>query len=162
MKKFIIILAIVAALGTAAFFYYKKQIGLIEDMDFDVIGVTTDSLSLTGQTIVLLKVKLTSQSKLQAEISDLNLDIYVNDIKVGVINDVKTLLIPARGFSIVDFKITIESSEVATNAVDLIAYWFNHKDASMSFRGYAKIKIAGINIPFPYTYNTTAKELIGI
>ncbi len=159
MKKALIILAIVAVIGFTAFTFYKKQFDKLIDMDYEFMAVQLESASLDN-TVANVKIKLISDSTLEAVIKDLDLDIYIDGVYVGNITENKEILIPAKGYSIVDFHIKADVTEVKTNALNLIGKIWINKDAILTLKGKAKIKFAFLNIPVPVDYTESVKYLL--
>lgn len=160
MKKVLIIVALVAVVGTGLYFYYKKQSSLLEEMTYKIVGFNVQTISL-NQTIINLKLQITSDSVIQTEISDLNIDIYLDDFKIGTVNNLAKFVLPAKGYTIVDTKVTILPGETSTHALELIFGYLKNKDTKVRIEGYAKASVAGLNIPTPVSYTTTVKQILG-
>jgi len=160
MKKTLIIVALVAVVGTGLYFYYKKQSTLLQEMRYDIVGFNVQQVT-SDKIIVNMKLRITSDSVLQTEITDLNIDIYVDDVKIGTVNNLAKFILPAKGYTIVDTKVTILPGEASKSALDLVYGFIRTNDTRVRIEGYAKAKIAGINIPTPISYSTTLKEIIG-
>lgn len=159
MKKAIIILAIVAALGISGYVFYKKQIDKLMDMDYEFMGFQLHNLSVS-KSIADVKIKLISDSTLEAEILDLYLDVYINGKFVGVVSENKKILIPAKGYSIVDFHIAADLSKVGENALDLAGQIWANKDATIQLKGTAKVKSSFITVRVPIDYSESIKYLL--
>lgn len=159
MKKVIIILSIVAVIGTAAFFYYKNQIGLLQAMTFQPVGITADKIDL-DDTQLQIKTQVTSNATLQAEVTSIDVDVYINNIKVAKVTQNDSFLLPAKGFTYVNIRFAFSPRQLFLNAVDILNFSVKLKDANIDVRGTAQAKIGVITAPVPISYSTTIKTLL--
>lgn len=157
MKGVIIIGSVVIVAG-GAYYFYSQQIKKLKAMTYQFLKVAMTSFdkNVANLTVSLM---VTSTSTLEAQITDLNLDIYFNNVKVGTVNEQKPIIIPAKGTSIVDLKVSIPISSIATNALGLAQSYFNEKNGAVKISGNAKVKSAFIVTTVPFEYDTTLKEM---
>lgn len=157
MKKVIIIGAIAAVLGTG-YFFYRSQIKKLESMKYQFLKVGLTSFD-KDTAVLSVTLMVTSTSTLEAQITDLNLDVYFDNVKVGTINEQKPIIIPAKGNSMVDLKVSIPLSNIATNVLGLAQSYFKEKNAAIKINGYGKVKSAFIKTSVPFEYDSTLKEM---
>lgn len=159
MKKTIIVLSIVAVLGVGGYLFYKSQIDKLYGMDYGFESVRFENIAFDN-TVIDLKLRVTSDSTLEAEISDLDLDAYINGVKVGKIVDNRKIIIPAKGYSIVDIKVSINMDEVRMNGIAVLGDIWKNKDANLTLKGSAKVKTAFIKVPTKIDYTESIKYLM--
>jgi LEA14-like dessication related protein len=156
MKKAIILLGVAGA-ATGIYLYYKKQVDLLMDFTYEIIGYGVETASLT-QAVIKITIRVHSASKLSATVSDMNLDVYMEGVKLGNVQDVKPIVIPAMGYSDAEVKVAFSPLQIGQNAVDLIRNYTAKQDAQIRVAGYMKVKAAFINTSVPFEYTTTVKE----
>jgi LEA14-like dessication related protein len=159
MKKVIIIGAIVAIVGGGLYYFYKQQYSQVTNLDFKFLKVSLGKLAATD-TILNISLMVTSNSTLEAKVTDLNLEVYINDKKVGNVSELSPIILPAKGSSVVDLKVAINPLQTGMDILDVAASYFKEKNAVVRINGYGKVKTAFIETSVPFTYDTTLKELI--
>jgi LEA14-like dessication related protein len=107
-----------------------------------------------------ISVLFTSQADIEVEIKAFYLDFYFNENKVGYLEEASAFIIPAKGNSTIDLEFTLNPQLVIGNAVDIIDYTLNSKDANIYISGFARLKSGFINVTLPIEYNTTLRELL--
>jgi hypothetical protein len=158
------ILTGVAAFGYALYYYAKKQVALLEGYQYKIN-------SFKIQTFDLQKIKGTisvyfaSNTDIEVLVEKFYLDFYFNGVVVGYIEDATPFIIPARtqnsvGSTIIDFNFTLNPQLVIGNAADIIGYVLRQKDASISVRGYGKLKSGFVRATLPIVYDTTLNEIM--
>jgi len=126
----IAILSGVAVFGYALYAYAKRQAMLLENYEYKIVDFKMDTFDLQ-------KIK-----------------------KVGYIEDTTPFVIPAKGYTTIPFKYTLNPQLVINNAVDIVSYALRQKDAAISVRGYAKLKSGFVSATLPISYDTTIKEIL--
>lgn len=159
MKKIIIISSIVLVVGGGIYYFYKRQIELLKELTYKPMGLQLVKLDM-DESIINLKLRITSTSTIEAMVDELNLDFYLNGIKLANIVENRTIVIPARGYSDVDLKIAFSPQAIKENVVSLGSYFIQKKDALIRLNGYAKVKSAFMSLRLPFEYETTLKELM--
>lgn len=158
MKKILITGAILAA-GVGVFAYYKKQAGILTNMKYDVAGAKF--ISFDGkQLIIALTLRIESESRIEAELTGVNLDVLIEGETWGNITELSPIIIPAKGYSLIELQVTIYAKDIRNNVVNLAGKILQKKDASVVINGYAKVKSGWIKTTVPFTYETTLKEMI--
>lgn len=160
MKKAIIIFSGLAVVGFAGYYFYNKQVNLLTEMKYKFVGVSVDQLALIN-TVANLKIQIESDSTLEAEILDLDLDVYINDKYIGKITENKKIVIPAKGYSVVEVKVTTNALQAGTGLLDSAAQIWKAKDALLTVKGVAKVKSAFITFnKVPVNYSESIKYLM--
>lgn len=159
MKKVLIIGTITAILGGAVYLFYKKQIDQLSKLKYAFLKVSLGNLGATD-TVLNLSLMVTSESTLEAEITDLNLEVFLNEKKVGSVSEIKPIILPAKGSSVVDLKISITPLQAGMDLLSAATSYLTKKDANIKINGYGKVKSAFIKTSVPFTYETTLKQII--
>jgi hypothetical protein len=149
----------VAVIGYALYSYAKKQASLLENYTYKIVDFKIENFDLQkikGSISVLFG----SQADVEVVIQNFILDFYFNDKKVGYIEDTTEFVIPARGYTTIPFKYTLNPQLIFNNTVDIVSYALRQKDASISVRGYAKLKSGIVTATLPISYQTTIKQIL--
>lgn len=155
----ILVLGGVAGFGYALYAYAKRQASLLQDYTYRIVDFTMDEFDLKkikGKISVLFS----SKSDVEVVVQSFILDFYFNGKKVGYIEDNTEFVIPAKGATTIPFNYTLNPQLIFTNAVDIVSYALRQKDASISVRGFAKLKSGFISATLPISYDTTIKEIL--
>jgi len=161
-KKKILIVSMlggVAAFGYFLYAYAKKQAELLAKYDYKIVGFKIDNFDL--QMIKgSISINFGSKSDVEVKIEQFILDFYFNGQKVGYLEDTTPFVIPAKGSTVIPFSYTLNPQLILGNVADIVAYAFRKKDASISVRGYAKLKSGFVKATLPISYDTTIKEIL--
>lgn len=161
MKKALTALAVIGGMsifGFAIYKYFEKQIALLKQFTWKMIDFSVDTLDL--QLIKgNIKFRFASTSDLEIVVSKFYLDLYVNDERVGYIEDTNTFIIPARGYTDIPFAYTLNPQLIIKNSVDIILLSTKLRDAVIKFNGYANIKSGFISTVVPVKTTCSVKNL---
>lgn len=157
MKKLLIFGGIAGAVAGIVI-YYKKQVALLEDFDYKVIGGRIDHIK-EDDAVIYIKFRVFNKSKLQAIITNLNLDVLIDGTKVANVEEVKDILVPAKGYSDVEIKVAFNPKQIGQNILNLALGFLSKMDSNIRLDGYMTVKAGFIKTSVPFYYNTTAKEL---
>lgn len=149
----------VAVIGYALYAYAKKQATLLQSYTYKIVDFKIDTFDLQkikGSISVLFG----SQSDVEVVVQNFILDFYFNGKKVGYLEDTTQFVIPAKGKTTIPFQYTLNPQLIFNNAVDIISYALRQKDASISVRGYAKLKSGFVTATLPISYDTTIKQIL--
>jgi LEA14-like dessication related protein len=162
MKKAIIIVSIVALLGTAVYFYYKGQAKILEDQaTYELTKIQLKKLDM-DDTALTLQMKITNPSNLQAQVTKLDIDLYLNDKKISKIIDSGSFVLPAKGFTFVDLQANFSPNQIYGQTADILQVTVKIKDATIAIKGAAKVLLGGfITFNLPVEYSTSVRTLLG-
>lgn len=158
MKK-ILIFGTIAGAVTGIVIYYRKQVELLQDFDYKIIGGRIEKLK-EDDAVIYVKYRVFNKSKLQAIITDLNLDVLIDNTKVANIEEAKDLVVPAKGYSDIEIKIAFSPKQIGQNILNLAIGFVSKMDSNIRLNGYMKLKAGFIKTSVPFYYNTTFKELL--
>lgn len=156
--KPILVFSGLSIIGYALYKYYIKQVQFLRDITYQVTGVKAVSVS---EDYVSLEVKATifNASNVEATIKEMYLDVFINDIKVAQVNEVKDILIVATGSANIDFNFSFSPKKVGQNLLSLIFSTASSKGLKINIDGYVKVKSSFIQTTVPFTYEKTITNL---
>lgn len=164
--------AALAAGGVGAYYFYQRQLDLLKNhLKYKIIWYSIsknpDDPSLVDFNF---KVRITSDSTIEAKVKKLYLEIFVDGTKLGIIQNTTFkapdgterdyFIIPAKGFSDVPLKLTFSPKLLTGSLVSGILNYIGNKDMTLNLTGYIKIQSWVISISVPFTYQTTLKEIM--
>lgn len=155
-----------AAVGAAyaGYRYFNRQSKLLNDYDIRPVGIKVIQWAKDGSIATLeFTVRITNKSDIEATITRLYSDIYLNGQYVGYASNKDTMLIPARGSADGKIRTTFVPKQVLKNLVNDLATLLLKGDLPYRMKGYARVKSSflGIAIPFDETGNVKSDLLTG-
>ena len=88
------------------------------------------------------------------------IDLLLNGIKVGNINEAKNILIKPNTFSDVTFRFSFNPKLILGNIINLLSISAGSKDVLIDAQGYVKVKSGFIETVVPFEYHNNLKTLI--
>lgn len=161
MKKGLIALLVVTlgAVGYATYYYFQKQSQILMDYEYKIIGFKIKKFSI-NEIALDIQIRFISKSKIEANVKELYLDIYLEDTKVGYVTENKGFVIPANGFSDIPLAFSFNPQLVLKNIVSLVIAGSQKKDLAFSIDGYANIQSGFISTTLPIKYSSTLKAYL--
>lgn len=157
-------IAIAGGIGIIAFAiyrFYKLQIDFIKNIQYKVVNIKINKL-----TKLLVSIDITMRvfnySNIDATVKEMYLDLIVNGVKVGNVQESKDIKIKASGQTDVSFTFNINPALILTNITQIANMALSLKDATIVASGYAKIESGLLRATVPYEYKTTFKEYLNI
>ncbi len=135
MKK---VLILVGVLGAAAFLFYRKQIGLLKDYGYKVIGLKIKTISKTNVTFELT-TRFFNKSLIEATVKEIYLDVFIEGVKSGYVTETKPFLIPSRGSSDINLRFSFNPQLILKQVVSISLSGVKRKDILVNFDGWAKV-----------------------
>ena len=162
MKKYLLGTAIIGGVGLIAYSIYRYftiQAELLKNFEYKILGIklTKFSFSAINGTLKLL---FTSTADLEIEVKEFILDFYLDGERIGYLQESSQFIIPARGTTPIDLDFTINPQLIIGNALDLITFTAQKKDATFKVSGFAKVKSGFINVTLPIEYETSVREML--
>jgi len=165
------ILLAAALAGMGIYYYYQYQIDLLQNhLDYRIKSFKPTQISAKEAKIEFTFL-IENKSTLQAKVLLLYLEVYVNNEKVGIIEN-KTFkgidqverdyfVIVAKGISEVHLETTILPPVILSEALHTLITYLNGSDISFKLSGYAKVEVdLGIKGTIPFSYETSLKEMM--
>jgi LEA14-like dessication related protein len=149
--KALLIASGVGIIGYAIYRYYKKQVDLLANYTYKVVGIKI--VTITTDNIVLdVNTRITNNSNVSATVTEIYLDAYLNGEAVANINEVKDILVKANGSSDFSFRLAISPKMVLGNIVNIVTLSAATKDLLLNLKGYVKIKSGFLSVSLPFEY----------
>lgn len=157
--KNILIIGGIVGVGYAIYRYFKKQIGLITNYDYKIIGVRIKKLT-KNEVVFDIKTRFFNKSKIEATINKIYLNVLVEGYDVGYITENKPFIIPSEGSSDIDLQISANPQFVLKNALGILLGGVKRKDLKFTIDGYANIKSGFISTTLPVKFSDIVSAYI--
>lgn len=158
--KTIVVMGLLGVLGASGYFawkYFSREKKLLEEYGVDLLGVKFSNFSEDLITAVFT-IRITNKSAIEATIQRLYADVYMNNAYVGYVANDGEFIIPSKGSSDVQLKITVATKELLKNIVGTLLTLAATKDVPYRLKGYVKLKSAFIGGSIPFEYNGFLKS----
>ena len=150
--KTVLIVGGVGAVLYAIYRFYMKQIGLLENYDYKIIGAKIKKIS-GNQLQFDTKVRFFNKSKIEVDINKIYLDIYLEDTLTGFVVENQPFVIAANGSSDIDLQMTFNPQTVLKSLASILLSGIRQKDLNFTMKGYANIRSGIISTTLPITYS---------
>lgn len=152
------ILVGVGLFGYAIYKYFANQVSLLKEFGWKVLdfNITDIDLQVIKGNITF---RFSSIADLELIVSQFYLDFEMNGKRVGYLEDLRTFIIPAKGYSDITFQYTLNPQYIIKDAVDIILFSTKNSDAVITFDGYAKVSSGFIKATIPVKCDCSVKNL---
>lgn len=157
--KTILIISGVGAVAYLVYKYFQKQVGLLENYDYKIIGVKIKKVS-KNDVVFDIKTRFFNKSKIEAVVEKIFIKFIVEGADVGYITENKSFLIPAQGSSDIDLQITINPQDIAKNILGILFGGVKKKDINFTMDGYANIRSGFIRTTLPIKYSDVVSSYL--
>ena len=104
----------------------------------DIQGVRINKLS--GKSVSLdVLLPINNPNTFKFKITGVNLNIVVNNVKLGKVKNIDKVTVPARSNQIYSFLVEVEFSKILTGAISLFKYLMESQ-AKVKLTGHIKVK----------------------
>lgn len=161
----------VIALGGIGYWYYTSQIELLKNsIVLSPVRIQLGSYT-TDKAELLLTLRISSESNLDAEILDFSGSVVLNGIKIADIKldtnqfidatTRKTNILPARGYSDIDLVVSFAPNKILGDAWTIIKQFANSQDIAIQLAdSQARIKTGFIKTTISIPYYTTLRQIL--
>lgn len=149
----------IGLIGYAIYRYYRRQIDFIKEYQYKVVGLRIMSLRKDNITFDV-RTRVFNNSNVEATVKEVILNLYLNGVKVGNIDEVKDTFIKARGSSDFTFQFSFNPQVVLGNLFSIATLTIAAKDVLIEINGYVKVKSAFVQATIPFAYQNNLKSLI--
>lgn len=146
-------------IGYALYRYYLKQLDFLKDIQYKITGVRIVNVQKGDVTLEII-MDVYNASNVDATISEIFLDVTMNGIKVGSINESQEFSIKSTSTTQVRYNFTFNPSLIIKNIVNIAALTLSLKDINFVADGYLKVRSGFISTTIPFTYQNTLKNLL--
>ena len=147
--KTISIIAGVGLIGYAIYRYYQKQVGFIKDITYQITGLKIREFSKSRVSLDI-SATIFNASNVEATVTQMYLDVFINGIRVGNVNEIKDINILPKKSSNIEFNFAFDPTLIAKNIVDLISLSVSTKDIVIDIKGYIKVKSGFLSTSVPF------------
>jgi LEA14-like dessication related protein len=146
-------------IGFALYRYYQKQIDFLKNIQYSLKSVKI--LNVTKEEVSLeITQRIYNSSNVEATVTEMFLDLYLNEIKVGTIDESNSILILPTKSTDISYKINFEPQLILKNIVNLVTLAVSLKDMTIRAEGYVKVKSGFISTTLPFSYNNNLKSIL--
>ena len=125
--KNILIVGGVGAVVYAIYKFYVRQIGLIQNYDYKIIGAKIKKIS--GNNVQFdTKVRFFNKSKIEVEVQKIYLDVYLEDTLTGFVVENRPFIIASNGSSDIDLQMTFNPQSILKSLASIVLSGFKKKD----------------------------------
>ncbi len=110
----------------------------------DVVADATSDPKLKGQAVFY------NPNPQSGKLKSINVDIYVNEKKVGTVDQTMKIKIPAKGEFIVPLEVNLKMKELGF--MDTLFGMLGGKKFDVRYEGYLKVNYRGVPIKVPVHY----------
>jgi LEA14-like dessication related protein len=139
--------------------YYLAQKKFIEQIKYKFVGLKIVSTAKDNITLDIT-VNLFNGSDVQATVKEMYLDVMINDIVVGNINEVKDVVIMSKKSTNFTYRFSFNPQLILKNIVDLISFSIQAKNLNFDVNGYVNIDFGIYKTTLPFTYHDNLKNIL--
>lgn len=143
----------------AIYQYYLKQKKFIEQIKYKFVGLKIVEVSKENITLDIT-ISLYNGSDIQATAKEMYLDVMLNDIVVGNINEVKDVVILSKKSTNFTYRFSFNPQIILKNIVDLISFSIQAKNLNFDVKGYVNIDFGIYKTTLPFTYHDNLKNIL--
>jgi LEA14-like dessication related protein len=157
MKKWIPTLAL-GAVALAAFAYYRRQVQLLKQFTYRIVGVSVKLLQ-SRLVEVQVKMRLTNDSNFEATVERVYMSVAIEGTDVGFVESKAPVDVPARSNADIDLRLVFDGQKIVKNIVGLAAILIKERKINYSLKGFvrAKSRIFRVTIPVDYAASVAIK-----
>jgi LEA14-like dessication related protein len=142
-------------------YYYQWQIKQLSNLTYQVTTISIGQLS-ASQTTINFNLRITSGSTLDAQVTGLSIDVYLNGQQVGTLTNTQPFVIPAMDYSDAPLSITVNPGQLLTDFETLLMNLAGGQDLPVVLNGFVNIKEAFLSFSIPFTVTTSVKQILNI
>lgn len=157
----IVIAGGVGLIAYAIYRYYALQFSFVKNVDYRISKIKINQITKSLISIDIT-MRVANYSNVNAVIKEMYLDLYINDIKVGDVQESKDIQIKSQDYTDVAFTFNIQPQLILKNVTQIFNISLALKDATVVAKGFAKLESGVIKATVPYEYKTTFKEYLNI
>ena len=159
MRKALIFIG-VATLATGVALYLKYQWELTYKLIYNYKNFKLNFISKDKMTINFDFI-LENKGDLAINVEKIDIDVFANEVYATRIYSDKQLPIKPLSTTSVPMQMIMNPSLIIQN-INQLAFGASSLDnMRIKFKGKIKVRKLGMNIPIPFVYSTTYKELMG-
>jgi LEA14-like dessication related protein len=146
-------------LAYAFYKYYLSQKKFIEQIKYKFVGLKIITISKEDITLDIT-VNLFNGSDVAATVKEMYLDVMINNVVVGNINEVKDVVIMSKKSTNFIYRFSFNPQLIFKNIVDLISFSIQAKNLNFDVKGYVNIDFGIYKTTLPFTYKDNLKNIL--
>jgi len=146
-------------LAYAFYKYYLSQKKFIDSIKLKFVGLKIITISKENITLDIT-VNIYNGSDVQATAKEMYLDVMINDVVVGNINEVKDVFIMSRKSTNFTYRFFFNPQIILKNIVDLISFSIQAKNLNFEVKGYVNMDFGIYKITLPITFQDNLKKIL--
>lgn len=150
----------VGILGFGLFKYFQIQAQLLKDYDYKIVGIKIRKFNVSEATIEFV-VRFINKSNIEATITNLYLDIFIEGQNAGYVTNSNRLLLPANGSSDIPLIFSFSPKMVINNIVSFVVTGTKNKDLSFQIKGYADVRSGFVKKSIKIDFKDVLSTYIG-
>jgi LEA14-like dessication related protein len=143
----------------AIYQYYLKQKNFVEQIKYKFVGLKIVDVSKNNITLDIT-VNLYNGSDIEATAKKMYLDVMINDIIVGNINETKDVLIYSKKSTNFTYRFSFNPQIILKNIVDLITFTIQAKNLNFDVKGFVDIDFGIYQRKLPFTYHDNLQKIL--
>ena len=161
MNRFrpLLIFAGVGVIGYALYRYYMKQIQFLKDITYQIVGLKVKSVNI-NQVSLDITTRVYNASNVEATVTEMYLDVFINGVAVGNINEVKDIVVLPQKTSDVTFNFSFNPRVIGKNVLDIVSLTVASKDVNFDVKGYVRVKSGFLSTTIPFEYKNNLKAIL--
>jgi LEA14-like dessication related protein len=146
-------------IGYAIYNYYAKQVDIIKNIQYDIVGVQIADFSLNRISLNITS-RIYNASNVSATIKSIYLDVFLDGVNVGNINEIKDIVIQPLATNDVTVQLAFNPEIVVANVIGILGNAATAKDVMIDMKGYVTAESSFITTTIPFDYHNTLKTLM--
>lgn len=157
--KAILVLSGLGIIGYSLYRYYTRQINFLKDITYQVVGIKIVNIAKDNVSLDITN-RIYNASNVEANVTEMYLDFYLNNVLIGNVNEAKDILIMPLKTTDISYRFTFNPQLVIKNLVSVITFAVSAKDMTFEARGYAKVKSGFVQTTIPFEYKNNLKSFL--
>lgn len=157
--KPILIVSGIGIIAIALYRYYQKQINFLKDIQYKIIGIKIANISKEDIALDITQ-RIYNASNVEAVVTEVYLDVSLDGIKVGNINEIQDIVVLPTKSTDVSYRFSFNPTLILKNVVNLVTLTLKLKDLKINVEGYVKVHSGFIYTTIPFSYENNLKSLL--
>lgn len=146
----VILIGSLIGLPLLAAAYYKY---ILSNYDYSIAGVTPITID-GANSVIQVTINITSKIGISFTISDIYLDVYVEGVKVGNVQQVEGIVVPNYGNTQLVLNVNVDLTKLEGNIVSIVYGGLQGNGYNSTLVGYTHVKVGVM----PFTTNVAIQE----
>ncbi len=158
MKKLLILGGALTVVG-GVYFWGKYQSELAKQLVYKLKNAKLRKVGKDG-VVAEFDFEISNSTEINLNLSSIDIDVFANDTYVTKIQSKKPTFLGAKTTSFIPLVLDIDTKSILSSGNNLFDIATSLNSTVLRFKGTIKINKFGINIPVPFSMETTYGQLI--